>query len=289
MTLINAAIDFPEIEEDLPDITNTQKILESDIIFSLNQLIIQHERFYHLKDGFVVVIIGIPNVGKSSLLNSIVNKDRAIISEIPGTTRDFIEESLNICGIPVIITDTAGLCKTNNSVEAIGIKKSYEYLDKADLVLFVTDASICFTKEEIDLCKHLQGKDVFLVLNKFDLVKEPFLVNIPDNLISLHTLKTSALHNQGIGALIKSIEEHIKYRYDFEIKNPIIPNLRHKLILEKCVNNLFSAIECIKNKEPFEVISIDIKETIELFDEILGIKVNNDTLAAIFDRFCIGK
>ncbi len=204
-----AAIDFPEDVEESIDTDAVSEVIQNQVVHKLNELIRQYKNAHFLRDGLKVLIAGRPNVGKSSLMNCLLRKDRAIVTPIPGTTRDFIEETLNIRGIQVTITDTAGLHETDDPVEILGIKKAYEYIDNADLILFMTDLSQPLTPDDHKIYEKISHKDFILVTNKADLVEDRFAPDIPDawrlpkspELRKPEIIKTSVIYDKGVDAL----------------------------------------------------------------------------------------
>ena len=289
LTEAEAAIDFPDEVGEIIDADKAIVALENQVIDGLKELIEQHENARILRDGLKMAVIGRPNVGKSSLLNRLIKEDRAIVTSIPGTTRDLIEETLNVHGIPVIIADTAGLHETNDPVEVIGIKKTQEYINSSDLILFMVDASDALDNEDYKIYETIDDKRAILVINKSDLVEDDFELKTPESWKKTPSIKISALYGRGLDALKDliaklSIEEH-----RLEVRNTIVPNLRHKIAIERSLELVVSAVEEIKKETPFELIAIDIKEAIESLGEIIGVTAREDVIDQIFSRFCIGK
>ncbi|GAG15543.1 unnamed protein product, partial [marine sediment metagenome] len=230
-----------------------------------------------------------PNVGKSSLVNRIILKDRVIVTSVPGTTRDLIDETIIIHGIPVIVTDTAGLHKANDPIEAIGIEKTLERIETSDLVLFMVDASCALSEVDSMIYDQIKEKKHILVFNKMDLVCNGFELDIPESWKNIMSVRISALYSKGINELKDKIKRKIIDEYGFNNKNTIIPNIRHTHSLERCVKSVADVITGLKNSMPAEIIAIDLRETIETLGEILGITTKEDVLENIFSRFCIGK
>ncbi len=284
-----AAIDFPD---DVGENINTDSIievLENRVIDNLKELVEQYEYAHILRDGMNMVVVGRPNVGKSSLMNRLIQEDRVIVTPFPGTTRDLIEETLNIRGIPVIIADTAGLHETDDPVEVIGIKKTQEYINSSDLILFMVDAGASLSSEDYKIYETIQDKRVILVVNKSDLVADDFEPELPDLWKKTPYLKISALYGRGLNKLKDLIARVVMGKDGLEIRNTIIPNLRHKIALEKSLRLSVSAVEEIRKGTPFELIAIDIKEAIDGLGEIVGVTAKEDVIDQIFRRFCIGK
>lgn len=289
LTETEAAIDFPDDVGEIMNEAVATEVLENQVIYNLKELVGHYETAHVLRDGLKMVVVGRPNVGKSSLMNRLIQEDRAIVTPFPGTTRDLIEETLDIHGIPVIIADTAGLHKTEDPVEVIGIQKAYEYIDESDLVLFMVDASCPLSKEEYEIYGKIHDKRLILVINKSDLVDDDFELNAPDSWKKTPIVMISALYGIGIDAL-KDLIAHVSIgEHGLEMRNTIIPNLRHKIALNQGLDASISAFEEIRNGTPFELIAIDLKEAIDSLGEIIGITAKEDVIDQIFSRFCIGK
>ncbi|MFC1812884.1 tRNA uridine-5-carboxymethylaminomethyl(34) synthesis GTPase MnmE [Thermodesulfobacteriota bacterium] len=289
LTEIEAAIDFPEDVGDILDAARTVEFIRRKVVEPLNDLVNLYDDAHVLRDGLKLVVVGRPNVGKSSLMNRLIKKDRAIVTPIPGTTRDLIEETLNIRGIPVIISDTAGFHETNDPIEVIGISKAQECIDDSDLVLFMVDISEPLTREDDKIYETIQEKETILVLNKIDLVDEDFGFEIPDSWRRMPSVRTSALYNIGFTGLKDLIADVSMGEFNLEIGNLIIPNLRQKIGLERALQAAGAATEGLQSGIPSELIAIDIEEAINSLGEIIGITVKEDVLDQIFSRFCIGK
>jgi tRNA modification GTPase len=289
LTEIEAAIDFPD---DVGEIINEEQAieeLENHAIAALKDLIDHYENAHILRDGLKVVVAGRPNVGKSSLMNRLIQDDRAIVTSVPGTTRDLIEEILNIHGIPVIIADTAGLHDTDDPVEVIGIKKAQEYINGSDLVLFMVDASDSLTTEDYKIYETINEKKMILVVNKSDLVENDFELEVADSWRIIPSIKISALYGSGINELKDLIAKLTIGEHGVEVGNKIIPNLRHKIALERTLQLTVCAVEEIRKQTPFELIAIDVLEAVDTLGEIIGVTVKEDVIDQIFSRFCIGK
>jgi len=286
---MEAAIDFPEDVGEIFEPAAVAADLQRKVLKPLEDLVRHYLQAHVLRDGLVLAVAGRPNVGKSSLMNRLIKKERVIVSAVPGTTRDFVEESVNIQGIPIIVADTAGLHETQDPVEVIGIQKTREYIGGADLVLFVVDASCDPTKEDYFIYDTLNGKNVILVLNKSDLVAEDTSCKKPVSWNKLPCVSVSALYGHNLEALKNLIVSVCLGDFKLEGRNTIVPNLRHKLALEQCVAAIQSVIGGLKENLPAELIAIDLSEAIDRLGEITGLSVKKDVLDLIFSRFCIGK
>ncbi|MDB8790801.1 tRNA uridine-5-carboxymethylaminomethyl(34) synthesis GTPase MnmE [Romboutsia sp. 1001216sp1] len=285
---LEVAIDFSE--EDIEEITyQTLKEKAEEIRIEIKKLYDTAESGKILRDGLKTVIVGKPNVGKSSLLNSILGENRAIVTDIPGTTRDVIEEFVNIKGIPLKIVDTAGIRETEDVVEKIGVEKSRESFNSADLVIMVLDSSRNLSDEDIEILENLENKKTIVILNKTDL--EP---KIEEDVLAKYVkeeniIRTSALKHEGIEELYDKIESMV---YKGSVKNSsslVITNSRHKDALLKSYESINDAINAIDTFLPYDFIEVDFKNIWDYLGYINGDTVKEDLLDTIFSNFCIGK
>ncbi|GBC63801.1 tRNA uridine-5-carboxymethylaminomethyl(34) synt hesis GTPase MnmE [Desulfonema ishimotonii] len=283
-----AAIDFPEDVGEEIDADDLLRALTRRVIRPLETLAERYEDGHILRDGLSVVVAGRPNVGKSSLMNVLLRQDRAIVTPIPGTTRDTLEEQLSIRGIPVMLSDTAGLHETSDPVEKIGIERACARLEAAELVLFMTDAGLPPTEQDHAICQMIRHKPVIWVINKVDLVEKPFVPNIPDEWAAWPRIGISARHGDGIDALRDLIAETV-LTSSLECESVVIPNLRHRVAIEESLASLREAVSGIDAGMPFELVNIDVREAFDRLGDILGITVREDVLDHIFSNFCIGK
>lgn len=285
---VEASIDFPD--EDIEEVTyedleeRALKVKEK-----IEKLLETADRGRILRDGLNTVILGKPNVGKSSLLNAILRENRAIVTDIPGTTRDIIEEYVNIDGIPLRIIDTAGIRKTEDIVEQIGVNRAKESVEKADLIIAVFDISRELSDEDFQIIDIVKDKKSIILLNKIDLPnkfsKSYIQSLIGDKLI----IETSVASGIGVEVLEKSIKDMF-YSGEVEIhSDTVITNLRHKNQLEKALENINSALNDIRNYIPIDCIEVDLKNCWDNLGEISGETIDEDILDKIFSEFCIGK
>ena len=284
---IEAAIDFPEEVEAL-NLDAEARIIENDVISRLNELILGYNEGHILREGIKIAIAGRPNVGKSSLMNRLLKTDRAIVTSVPGTTRDIIEEDFIISGMPAVIADTAGLHDTIDPVETIGIKKTREHIKNSDIILFMADAVSQFVEADRKIYESIKGKQVVIVINKIDLLPENREIILHDDLKALPCVKISALHNIGIDSLKEKIKDILINKIDYD-SMAIVPNLRQKIAVEKSLENVVSVLKGLKSGLPYEMVSIDLVEAIGSLNEVIGKNVKADILDQIFSRFCIGK
>ena len=288
--LVNAevSIDYPEY--DIPEVQEKEiREMIENVKSKLEKLEKSFNNGKIIKDGIKTAIIGKPNSGKSSLLNAILKEERAIVTDIAGTTRDTIEEFVNINGIPLKLVDTAGIRETSDEVEKIGVKKSIKQAEEADLIIAIFDASKELTQEDLEILKLIERKESIILLNKVDLKtiiteKDERLKNSSANI-----LKISALNKIGIEDLYNKISEMFnlnKIKFDNEI---LITNIRHKNIISKALENIRKVEESLNNNMPIDIITIYIKEILENLSEITGEAVTEDVINEIFSKFCLGK
>ena len=242
-----------------------------------------------IKDGIKVAIVGKPNAGKSSLLNALLKEERAIVSKYKGTTRDSIEELMNIDGIPIKIIDTAGIREASDEIEKIGIKRSKEIADNADLLIAIFDISANIDEEDMEIIDLIRDKKSIIVLNKIDLIEEN--INIDSRISDLNKkiIKISALTQDGIEKISKTIVEMFKINeinIDDEI---IVTNTRHKNLINKALNSTENAQISLENKMPMDIVAIEIKNILEDLGEITGEDVSENIINEIFAKFCLGK
>ncbi len=280
---IEANIDYPEYE-DIEEVQNEKisKILEEQVT-SLKTLEQSFKNGKILKNGISTAIIGKPNVGKSSLLNILLDEERAIVTEIPGTTRDTIEEYITINGITLKLIDTAGIRSTEDLVENIGVEKSKKAITDAELVLFILDGSCGYSNEEKLLYEQIKDKPHIVVINKIDLNCEKIDIK-NENVIRIST-KT----REGLEELEKRIEKLFDLNNIDTENSLIITNIRHKDLITKAIQNIEKAKEAVENKVPVDMVSINIQEAINSLGEILGESISENVLNKIFEKFCVGK
>ena len=288
MVNIEVAIDYPEYDVD--DVTNSQIQEMLDVVE--NSLIKLEKSFDNgklLKEGIKTAIIGKPNAGKSSLLNAILKEDRAIVTEYEGTTRDTIEEFVTIQGIPLKLIDTAGIRVAKDEVEKIGIAKSREIANSADLVIAIFDASKELTKEDLEILEIAKEKKSIIILNKIDLNKKLNKDNKRLTEASRYIIEISALNNLGIENLYDEIAKMFnlnEINLDSEL---IITNIRHKNLISMAIENIKKTRESIENKMPLDIVAISIKDILEDLGNITGEIVTDDIIDEIFSKFCLGK
>ena len=284
---VNVVLDYPEEGIDDPLPSNLRENLEN-VYAEADRLISSYDKGKKIKEGIKTVIAGKPNVGKSTLLNSLLKEERAIVTHIPGTTRDVIEEIINIKGIPLVLTDTAGIRKTEDIVENIGVEKSKKFIENADLVLLVLDASRELESEDREVIEEIQNhnKKTIVLLNKIDLERKIELEEF--NLENI--LEISAKDNIGIEDMEERIYSYIvEENVEDSSEKLIITNIRHKAALEKTKDAIRNIFETIDAGMPMDLISVDLKEALDSLSEITGEISSEDILDHVFGNFCVGK
>jgi tRNA modification GTPase len=289
LTRVEAAIDFPEEVEDLIDPEQTIETLQNEVVIPLKGLIRNHIDAHVFRDGISVAVIGRPNVGKSSLLNQLVKKDRAIVTNLPGTTRDIIEETLNLQGIPVVISDTAGLHPTDNPIEKIGIEKTLAHVNGSDLVLFMVEAHRPLVADDQRIYEKINSKSIIMVLNKIDLVNTDHATRLPGDWRFEDQVHTSALYDRGIDQLREKIVKLAGGKTPLDLNATIVPNLRHKMLLETSLSAAEAVTGQLQNGPSSELVAIHLQEAIDTLGVISGDTVKLEVLDEIFSRFCVGK
>jgi tRNA modification GTPase len=281
---IEARIDFAD---DLPPLDEVEIELQLETVLAqVTQILATAEQGKLLRNGLKVAIVGCPNVGKSSLLNAWSKSDRAIVTDLPGTTRDVIESTLVVEGIPIQVLDTAGIRETSDTVEKIGVKRSLSAAQDADLVLLTVDAVQGWTDKDQEIYQQVKESSLILVINKTDLAS-PQSVNYPQEI--QETVCTSAAHHQGITDLEKAIV-NLAYQGKVMVTNSEISvNQRQASALTRAKVALKQVLETVHNQLPLDFWTIDLREAIQALGEITGEDVTESVLDRIFSRFCIGK
>jgi tRNA modification GTPase len=287
---IEAGIDFPEDVEESFDCPAISGLLHAQVIDPIRRLIRLHADGRAIRDGLTVAIAGRPNVGKSSLMNRLLSRERSIVTQFPGTTRDAIEDLLVIKGVPVSVWDTAGLQESGDPVESIGILKTWERCKQADLILFVLEAHKPLSEADLHIFSKIRSRPIVCVFNKIDLLEknspEPV---IPPDWTGLRRVPVSALNGLGLDELRAAIIQSAWSENVLAGEGNIIPNLRQKVVLQRCSESAEAAADCVEAGETPEIVAIHLKEVVDLLDEVLGARVKTDILENIFNRFCIGK
>ena len=280
---IEVNIDYPEYE-DIEVVTN-EKILPEifNLKKELQKVIKESENGKLLNTGINVGIIGKPNVGKSSLLNSLLEENKAIVTDIEGTTRDIVEGQINLDGLILNIIDTAGIRDTNNIVEKIGVDKSLEIIDSSDLIIMVLNNNEKITKEELNIINNIKTKPHIIVINKIDLEDK---LTLPP---TLNPIKISIKDNIGID----KIKEEIKRIFNLESINTndltYLTNARSISLLKKSLSKINESISNINNNSPIDIVELDLKNAWDILGEIIGETYTDELIDELFSRFCLGK
>jgi len=280
LAYLTARIDFPEDEIEEQDIVPILK----DTRDKLQKIASNADQGIIYRQGVKTAIVGRRNVGKSSLLNRLLKQNRAIVSPVPGTTRDTLEEVVNIRGVPFVLVDTAGLSAHHGLVESLGVERSREAITKADFVLLVIDSSAPLRSTDRDIINILSDKSVLIAANKSDLRKRVNLDNIPNEIVYI-----SALTGEGIDQLEGKMVEYILGGKASSCDTLLVSNPRHKACLEQAITHLNQALAAISSQMPDDFVTIDLASALNTLGEITGETVNDELLEIIFSNFCIGK
>lgn len=288
MADIEASIDYPEY--DIEETTN-KKI--NDTLNSVEEKLLKLKNSFEngkiLKEGIKTAIIGKPNVGKSSLLNLILGENRAIVSDIEGTTRDTIEEYINIKGIPLKIVDTAGIRKTNDKVEKIGVERSINNISNAELIIALFDDSRTFDDQDQKILDLIEGKKTIILINKIDLGKNLIKENEKLKKFKNNIIEFSTINETGLDKLYNQIEELFKLN-ELDCENTeIITNNRHKQQILYALEDVAKGRESLETHMPVDITAICLKDILERLAEITGENVSEDIINEIFKKFCLGK
>ncbi len=242
-----------------------------------------------LSSGLKIAIVGKPNVGKSSLMNQMLRESRAIVTDIPGTTRDTIKEDMRLRGIPISLIDTAGIRETEDQIEAIGIEKSRDSWSSADMVLLVLDAGTPLSDEDVEILKHADAAKTIVIINKMDLPESLERSRVEELLSGAQIITASMKQGEGLDAIEDAIERRV-YRGEVTAdQQVIVTNARHKQLLEEAYTHLKDADHLAEIREPLEIIDLDLEEAYENLGEIIGDAVGDDVITEVFSRFCLGK
>lgn len=286
LALIEYSVDFTEDDEE-PDETIPIRVQEqlTVAIEDMKKLLEGANEGRIIRDGLKLAIIGKPNVGKSSLLNCLLKEKRAIVTDIPGTTRDIIEEFISLDGIPVKITDTAGIRETEDEVEKIGVEKSREKIDEADLVVLMLDSSRPLEDEDREIIEKVKDKKYVVLMNKNDLEKK---ISDEDIKELKNIIYISAKTGFGIDELKKKVKD-LFFNGEVDSESMIISNNRHKQALYRALENCEEALDRVKSNEYLDLISIYVTSALKALGEITGSELEEDLINKIFSEFCVGK
>lgn len=287
---VEASIDFPE--EDIAPAGRKELLRKvREVVRAVEALVVTYDEGVVLREGVLAIICGKPNVGKSSLMNLLLKRDRVIVSPIPGTTRDAVEEMINLKGIPIRLVDTAGISDTKDLLEREGVAKSRKYLALADIAIVILDSSAKLSDADLAIIKLLNGKKKLIVLNKSDLPKKLDAKKIKalfcakgEKVVSISVEK-----KKNIDLLEKAIADAVWSGSFIQGESAIVSNARHKELLDKALICMLSVRKALANGESPEIVSIDLREAMHHLGLIIGRSVSDDVLDRIFEQFCIGK
>lgn len=284
--LVDLTVDIDYPDEDIEELSfeKTGEALK-EISDGLRTLYDTFDEGRIMREGLKVCLAGKPNVGKSSLMNALLKEDRVIVTRVPGTTRDSVEEEVNIEGIPVILTDTAGIRETEDEVERIGIEKSKAAFNEADIVMLMLDGSSPLTEEDRELLKRIKGKKCLIILNKEDLGQVVEKSRLPGTDI----LSVSVKDGKGIDDIREYIKDAVFRGKAVSGSSVVVTNARHGELLRLALEDIDKAAVMTANMEPPEFLEVYIRDAYERTGEILGESVNDDILNEVFSRFCLGK
>lgn len=286
--MLEAEIEFPDEMGANAEQTSLYMNIAGETERCLMKILESYRKGHLLREGMRMIIVGRVNVGKSSLMNRFLERERALVTEHPGTTRDSIEETLDIFGLPVVLIDTAGWRKTNDPVERLGIDRTKKLVESADFILFMVDAGLGIVPEDLDIYERIREKEKLLVVNKTDLLKGSGEFALPDEWVFFDALYASVKYDKGIEDIKRAL-----HRYGTEggalSQNPIVPNVRQKKLFEKAQRALGDAKRVFEEKASTELAAIDLQAAMDALDQITGESVKTDVMDSVFSMFCIGK
>ncbi|WP_085522435.1 tRNA uridine-5-carboxymethylaminomethyl(34) synthesis GTPase MnmE [Tuberibacillus sp. Marseille-P3662] len=285
---IEVNIDYPEYDaEEMTNQTVLQKVIE--VRDSIDRLLVTAKQGRIIREGLATAIIGRPNVGKSSLMNSLVHENKAIVTEIPGTTRDVIEEYVNVRGVPLKLVDTAGIRDTEDIVEKMGVERSRQVLTEADLILLLLNNNEPLTDEDRQLFKAIEGMEAAIIVNKTDLPQKLSVEEVEELANGRPVITTSILNEQGIDELETGISD-LFFTEGIEGQDlTYVSNSRHVALLKQAYAAVGEAISSIEAELPVDMAQIDIRRTWEILGEIVGDTVSDSLIDQLFRQFCLGK
>ena len=286
---VEVIIDFPEEKDEIIQEEQILKKIQNSLVKPIERLIEAHKARRLWIEGVKTVIVGSVNVGKSSLMNRLLNEERAIVTSVPGTTRDVIDSSLNIKGISVCLMDTAGFRPTTDEVESIGLELTLTKMGEADLLLPVIDSSRPLMESDMDILSRCREKKAVVVINKIDLPAGFNMEECSDIFNGLNTVRVSALTGEGMDNLIDAVADSILAGNTDTTSSHIVPNARHRQALEKAEACFQSAASMMQQNRPMEIIAFELKSGIDALGEITGEIASDEVLENIFSRFCLGK
>jgi tRNA modification GTPase len=289
MAQIEVGIDYPE--EDIEEMTYEEIENQLSIVSqSVDGILESAETGKVLRDGLNTVIVGKPNVGKSSLMNALLRESRAIVTDIPGTTRDVIEEHIHIKGIPLKIVDTAGIRETEDIIEKMGVMRTKAYFNKADLIILVLNSAEELTRDDMEIIDLIKERNSIILINKTDLPPKIDMNVIKDHIGDKVVIRASIAMEHGLDELEDRIVEMVyKGQVKSSNENPMVSNVRHISSLENAKRHVMDALNSTRTRMPYDFIEIDIKNVFEALGEVSGETIETDVISKIFSNFCIGK
>jgi tRNA modification GTPase len=285
---IAVMIDYPEYEYDemqRDDLTCSLR----NIAGQISTLIETYKKGSMYKNGIKIAIAGKPNVGKSTFLNTFIGKNRAIVTDIPGTTRDAIEEHLEIAGVPVTLIDTAGLRETENIIEKMGQEKTRAVLEEADIVLLILDSNEGIYREDEEILKVYSDKHVIIILNKIDMTEQEKIRRLEKGISHSHVLKASFLKAEGIKEVEEMICNIMKIDEEMDMSERVITQIRQKELLSEALLAIRQSIAEIEAGIPMDICEMFIKNTAVILGGLLGENIDEDVINKVFSHFCLGK
>ncbi|WP_200411040.1 tRNA uridine-5-carboxymethylaminomethyl(34) synthesis GTPase MnmE [Virgibacillus salexigens] len=286
---VEVNIDYPEYDDVEEMSHDTMRKKTKEVHAEIENLLQVAKQGKILREGLATAIIGRPNVGKSSLMNTLVQENKAIVTEVPGTTRDIIEEYVNVRGVPLRLVDTAGIRETEDIVEKIGVERSRQVLKESDLILFVLNYNDVLTEEDEKLFKAIQGLDYIVIINKTDLDQKLDLARVKELAEGNPVVTTSLIEEAGVDELEKAISTTF---FEGEIDTgdlTYVSNVRHIQLLKQAKQALEDAMEGLKLEMPLDIVQIDVTRTWEFLGEIIGDTASDSLIDQLFSQFCLGK
>lgn len=290
LALLEVAIDFPDDDVEIVNTADITAQLQQQVLIPLQELVAWSEQGKILREGITVVIAGRPNVGKSSLLNALLQEERALVTPVPGTTRDTIEERIVVRGIPVCLVDTAGIRMHEDQVEALGIERARNKLEIADLVLFMVDGATGMTERDQNLYQSVCDKTHLVVINKCDLVAAGQFEKIASSFPDAVCVSISAKLHQGLEQLLEALYQAIVAgRGQLSEQMTCAPNTRHRAILQRTLEASHRFEQALIAGAPVDLLAVEVQTALDCLGDITGLTTPEEVLDTVFSQFCIGK
>lgn len=290
LAIMEVAIDFPEDDVELVDTGQMIRQLDQEIAGPLAQLVAMADQGKIIREGINIVIAGLPNVGKSSLLNALLQEDRALVTPVPGTTRDTIEEMISIRGIPARLVDTAGIRDDTDTVEGLGIERARQKVREADLVLFLVDSTAPVSSADLELYESLRDVDKIVVLNKIDIAEAENVISLGKVFSNVKKVEISARNHSGLTDLQDIIFEKIMgEKNSISERDACAPNIRHRAALEEALSACERLRDALLSGVTIDLAAVEVQSVLDYLGDIVGLTTTDDVLDKIFAEFCIGK